>query len=107
MNRISLGLVWILGATTVLSACTSVPARTVSHDADVAAIMTFNQQYLKAINAGDANALAALTDDDHIMIPANGSPILGKAANVAANARLYEQFQIDEHWAPAETVVEG
>jgi ketosteroid isomerase-like protein len=78
-----------------------------AHAADVAAINAFNQRYLQAINAGDIHALSALTDDDHIMIAPNRTPIVGKAANDEANGRAYQQFNIDEKWAPVETVVDG
>jgi ketosteroid isomerase-like protein len=77
------------------------------HAADVTAINAFNQRYLKAINDGDIHALSALTDDDHIMIAPNRSPIMGKAANDEANGRAYQQFKIDEKWTPIETVVDG
>ncbi|HEX7082280.1 MAG TPA: DUF4440 domain-containing protein [Gammaproteobacteria bacterium] len=76
-------------------------------DADLAAIADFNARYLAAINAGDSAALSALTTEDHIMLPPNRPPIVGKAANDAANARLFEQFDIDETWRPAETEVAG
>jgi ketosteroid isomerase-like protein len=75
--------------------------------ADLAAISAFNVQYLKAINDGDITALSKLTDDDHIMLAPGRPPLAGKAANDAANGRTYEQFRIDEHWVPIETVIDG
>ena len=83
---------------------TAVPA---SQAADLAAITDFNARYLKAINAGDSAALSALTDDDHIILPPGRAPIVGKAANDAANARSFQQFNIVETWNPLETVIEG
>ena len=88
-------------------ATTTTGAASKAHAADVAAINTFNQHYLQAINAGDIHALSALTDDDHIMIAPNRAPIEGKAANDEANGRAYQQFKIDEKWMPIETVVDG
>ncbi len=64
-------------------------------------------QYLKAINAGDIDALSSLTDDDHIMIAPGRAPLVGKAANVAANGNAYKQFNIAETWTPVETVIDG
>lgn len=75
--------------------------------ADLAAIATFNQRYLQAINDGDIAALSALTTEDHIMLAPNRLPLIGKEANDNANRRAFEQFDIDETWTPKETVVAG
>jgi ketosteroid isomerase-like protein len=83
------------------------PTASTSYATDLAAISAFNVQYLKAINAGDINALSALTDDDHIAIVPGRPPLLGKAANVAANGGLYQRFTIVENWTPVETVIDG
>jgi ketosteroid isomerase-like protein len=84
------------------------PATTsTSYQADLAAIAAFNVRYLKAINDGDIDALSALTDDDHIAIAPNGMPLIGKAANVALNGRIYQQSRIVENWIPEETVIDG
>jgi ketosteroid isomerase-like protein len=82
-------------------------AAAASNEADLAAISAFNVKYLKAINDGDIDALSALTDDDHIALAPGGAPLVGKAANVAANGRAYQQFRIEEHWTPLETVIDG
>ena len=74
---------------------------------DIAAIAEFNRQYLKAINDEDIATLSRLTTDDHIMISSGRPPLVGKAANDAANARVFQQFNIDETWTPVETVVAG
>jgi ketosteroid isomerase-like protein len=81
---------------------TSVP-----YETDLAAISAFNVKYLKAINDGDITALSALTDDDHIMLMPGAAPLMGKAANDAANGHTYEQSRIEEHWYPLETVIDG
>jgi len=78
-----------------------------SEAADIAAIMAFNERYVGAINDGDAATLASLTTDGHIMLLPGREPIVGKAANDAANARLFAQFDIDEHWYPEETRAAG
>ena len=78
-----------------------------SEAADIAAIMAFNERYVGAINDGDMDTLAGLTTEGHIMLLPGREPIVGKAANDAANARLFEQFDIDEHWYPEETRVAG
>jgi ketosteroid isomerase-like protein len=78
-----------------------------SVEEDVAAIMAFNERYLGAINDEDIATLASLTTESHMMIAPNRPPIVGKAANDAANRRVFEQFAIDETWNPTETVVSG
>jgi ketosteroid isomerase-like protein len=74
---------------------------------DVAAIMAFNERYLGSINDEDIATLASLTTEGHMMIAPNRPPIVGKAANDAANGRVFEQFTIEEAWNPTETVVSG
>ena len=74
---------------------------------DLAAITEFNRKYLKAINDEDIATLASLTTEDHIMISSGRAPLAGKAANDAANARVFKQFDIVETWTPVETVVDG
>ncbi len=78
-----------------------------SVEADLAAIAEFNKRYLQAINDEDIVTLSSLTTDDHIMIASGRPPLVGKAANDAANARVFKQFDIDETWTPVETVVAG
>jgi ketosteroid isomerase-like protein len=93
-----------------LAACVLVVPPTTNNDShaeDLAAIAAFNQQYLKAINEGDVTALSDLTDADHIMIPPNRAPIVGKDANDTANGKAFQQFKVDETWTPLETVVDG
>jgi ketosteroid isomerase-like protein len=92
------------------SAAQSTPqARTSAptHEADLAAIADFNRRYLQAINDEDIATLSSLTTEDHIMIASGRPPLVGKAANDAANARVFTQFDIVETWTPVETVVAG
>jgi ketosteroid isomerase-like protein len=92
----------------VFAAAAAAPAgSSAAYAADLAAITDFNTRYLRAINAGDSAALSALTDDDHIMLAPGRPPVLGKAANDAANARGFQQFNIVETWNPLETVIDG
>ena len=74
---------------------------------DLAAIAAFNAKYLKALNDEDIDTLASLTTEDHILISSGRAPTVGKAANDAANARVFKQFDIVETWTPLETVVDG
>ena len=74
---------------------------------DLAAIAEFNRRYLGAINDGDIDALSALTTEGHMMILPNRAPIVGKAANDAANGSVFERFDIDETWTPSETALGG
>jgi ketosteroid isomerase-like protein len=92
--------------TTAPTAPPTAAAASTEHAADLAGIAAFNVKYLRAINAGDINALSALTDDDHIAITPGRPPLVGKAANIAANGRAYQQFNIAENWIPVETVIE-
>ena len=78
-----------------------------SKAADLAAIEAFNRHYLQAINSGDSAALARLTTANHIMLPPNSPPIVGKTANDAAMKRAFEMFDIKESWTPVETQVAG
>jgi ketosteroid isomerase-like protein len=82
-------------------------AQAVSSAADEAAIAEFNRKYLKAINDGDIDALAALTTDGHMMISSGGPPLTGKQALVDAMTRAFQTTDFDESWAPQETVVSG
>ena len=75
--------------------------------ADEAAIAAFNRRYLNAINEGDIDTLASLTTDGHMMISSGGAPLVGKQALVDAMARLFQTAEIEESWAPEETVVSG
>jgi ketosteroid isomerase-like protein len=85
-----------------LAACGTTRTQPTSAAADLAAITAFNARYLKAINDGDIATLSSLTDEDHIMVAPNRPPVVGKAANDAANGRGFQQFNIDETWMPLE-----
>ena len=87
--------------------CYGAAASDSGHDADLAAISAFKAGYLKAINSGDSAALAALTDEDHVMLAPGRPPVVGKSANDAANSNAFRQFNIVEHWIPVETVIDG
>jgi ketosteroid isomerase-like protein len=82
-------------------------AQTAAAAADEAAIAEFNRRYLKAINDGDIDTLAALTTDGHMMIMSGGPPLTGKQALVDAMTRAFQTTDFDESWAPEETVVSG
>jgi ketosteroid isomerase-like protein len=96
----AISLVTLLG-------CTETDTTSPSVDEDIAAIADFNRRYLQSINDGDIETLSSLTTDDHIMLLPNRPPLVGKEANDDANRRVFEQFDIDETWTPAETVVAG
>lgn len=82
-------------------------AQTASTAADEAAIAEFNRKYLRAINNGDIDTLAALTTDGHMMISSGGPPLTGKQALVDAMTRAFQTTAFDESWTPQETVVSG
>ena len=106
MVRTAVGFAAV-GIVTLFAGCSTTHTKTSSLAADEAAIAAFNKSYLKAINDGDAAALGSLTTEGHIMVAPGRPPLVGKAANIAANGRAYEQFKIDETWSPQETVVSG
>jgi ketosteroid isomerase-like protein len=78
-----------------------------SDAADLAAIAEFNRKYVKAINDGDIDTLAALTTEGHMMIASGGPPLTGKKALVDAMTRAFQTTDFDESWEPQETVVSG
>ncbi|HSC14637.1 MAG TPA: nuclear transport factor 2 family protein [Gammaproteobacteria bacterium] len=91
----------------LLAAPLTPTAQTASTAADEAAIAEFNRLYLKAINDGDIDSLAALTTEGHMMISSGGPPLVGKKALVDAMTRVFQTTDFDESWAPQETVVSG
>jgi ketosteroid isomerase-like protein len=90
-----------------LTGCQRSAAPKPSFAQDLAAITAFNARYLGAINAEDLATLSALTDEGHIMLAPNRTPIVGKAANDAVNGSAFERFDFDESWTPEETVIDG
>jgi ketosteroid isomerase-like protein len=88
----------------MLAGCGTTSGRNTA--ADLAEITAFNARYLKSINDEDIATLSSLTTDDHMMIVAGREPTHGKAANDAANGRVFGQFEIDETWTPLETVID-
>jgi len=96
-----------LGALGSLAGCGDSSPKRPTLEQDLAAIAAFNERYLGAINAEDIETLSSLTTDGHVMIAPSRPPIVGKAANDAANGRAFEQFDFDESWTPVETVISG
>jgi uncharacterized protein (TIGR02246 family) len=78
-----------------------------AHAADEAAIAEFNRRYLAAINEGDIDSLASLTTEGHVVIYPGRAPLVGKKALVDAMTRAFASTELDESWAPEETVVSG
>jgi ketosteroid isomerase-like protein len=78
-----------------------------SYEEDLAAITEFNARYLGAINEEDIATLSSLTTEGHVILIPNREPIVGKAANDAANGGAFERFTFDETWTPVETVIDG
>lgn len=78
-----------------------------SYEQDLAAITEFNARYLGAINDEDIATLSSLTTEGHVILIPNREPIVGKAANDAANGGAFERFTFDETWTPVETVIDG
>ena len=102
LPRRTLAVLYCVG---VLAACSETSKPSTADD--LAAIADFNRRYVQAINDGDIATLSSLTTVDHIMLSPNSPPRIGKEANDAANGRAFERFDIDESWAPEETVIDG
>jgi uncharacterized protein (TIGR02246 family) len=83
------------------------PSGDQSQSDSLAAIAEFNREYLAAINAGDIDALAALTTADHVMVSSGGAPLAGREALLDAMTGAFARVDIDESWSPEETVVSG
>lgn len=97
-------------ACAVLVALTGCQGRTqspVDTAADIAAIREYNAQWLKALSTGDSKLLSSLTAEEHITFPPNQPPNVGKAANDAVNAKMLEQYAVEEIWNPQDQVVAG
>ena len=105
MQKVVISIALVLAA--ALAGCQRAAPPKPSYAEDLAAITAFNAKYLGSINAGDIKTLSSLTDDDHIIFIPNRVPIVGKAANDAANGSAFERFQFDESWTPEETVIDG
>lgn len=98
----------LIVAALALTGCASLPSAPAHSRADdEKAIAEFNRQYLGAINAGDSATLGKLTTEGHIMIASGRPPLVGKTANIAAMAQAFKSVNIDEHWMPEETVIDG
>jgi ketosteroid isomerase-like protein len=95
----------LVACAAVLLQAMPAPAQTL--EKDLAEIAEFNRRYLQAINDEDIATLSSLTTEEHVMIASGRPPLVGKAANDAANARVFTQFDIVETWTPLETVVSG
>jgi ketosteroid isomerase-like protein len=78
-----------------------------SYEEDLAAITEFNARYLGSINDEDIATLSSLTTEGHVILIPNREPIVGKAANDAANRGAFERYTFDETWTPVETVIDG
>jgi ketosteroid isomerase-like protein len=103
---------WIAGAVIALTVagCASQVEHQAAHPsraADLAALAEYNKKYLQSINDGDIATLSRLTSDEHMMIPANTPPVVGKAANDAGNGRAFELNKFDERWNPIDTEIAG
>jgi len=99
---------WLLAAALALAGCMArAPSGSQSEAEVLAAIESFNQQYLQAINTGDIDLLASLTTEDHMMVTGGGEPVRGKQTLVDSMTGAFERFNFAESWAPQETVVSG
>jgi ketosteroid isomerase-like protein len=74
-NRISKLL-----AAALLALLASIPALAADTKADMAALEAVDQAWLKAFNSGNADAIAALYDENAVLLPPNAPAAVGRAA---------------------------
>jgi ketosteroid isomerase-like protein len=79
----------------------------VDYAADVAAIVALNETILGHMNSGDWQALNQIVAEDYVALVPGSAPIVGRAANQAANRRFLERWDDEERWIPVETVIDG
>lgn len=71
------------------------------------AIRSMAEEFVRAINEGDAETLAALFTDDAVRMPPNEPAATGKEALEAQYRAEFAQFDIDLDWTLEEIVVAG
>ena len=76
-----------------------------SEEADVQAILAFEQALYGAQIAGDFEAWMASFAEDVVLFPPNASPLNGLAAIRRFNAPIFEQFDLHESSDEREVVV--
>ncbi len=87
----------------VLSGCA--PTMEVEREKD--AIQAMAEEFVRAINEGDAETLVALFTDDAVRMPPNEPAVTGKEALEAQYRAEFAQFDIDLNWTLEEIVVVG
>lgn len=107
----------ILIAALLLSGCAPTEEKTAATKAsdaqaaaiaDKAAVDKIREEFLTAFNAGDAAKVGDLYAEDAVQMPGDGSPTLnGRAAIVARNKGLFEQFTAKIAIRPSRTQVSG
>ena len=80
---------------------------TSTHDADVQAILDFEQTVYDAQIAGDIEAWLSSFTEDVTLFPPNASPLKGKPAVRQFNSPIFEQFDLHESSDDREIVVAG
>jgi ketosteroid isomerase-like protein len=75
--------------------------------ADVAATVARNETILGHMNSGNWQALNGIVAEDYVALVPGSAPIVGRAANQAANRRFLERWNDEEQWLPVETIVAG
>ena len=76
-------------------------------EADVEAVKRVREQAVAAINAGDADAVAALATDDIVWMPQDKPTSIGKEAFRLYWVALFEQFVFDRTLSHDEVIVAG
>jgi uncharacterized protein (TIGR02246 family) len=88
-----------------MSACASAPEANAPQD--IAALGAVRDGFVKAFNAGDANAIGALYTTDAIAMPGHNATLSGQSAIVAYNKGLFGQMNAKIEVTPDETRTMG
>ena len=111
MRRLSSFWVVIFLVSISLQDCAPEPGPAVEEapttEADVEAVQRVREQAVAAINAGDADAVAALATDDIVWMPQDKPTSIGKEAFRLYWVALFEQFVFDRTLFHDEVIVAG
>ena len=95
----------IFAGMTLLSGCSSQDEANL--EADIAAIIDFENQYRSSQNADDVDRFMSLWTEDGILMPPNGPPVIGKDQIRVRTIGRFDQVTFDLNGTEAEVEVAG
>ena len=106
MRHVAAIVTWIVIAAFVVIGCA-----TSGQEADSEAVIErFWQdvgQYGVAVNAGDAEAYAAVWDENGIQMPPNGPRVVGREAIAEGMAAIFAEYDVDIETTDGQMIYEG